>query len=339
VTLADEQQGTEVLAVDQDERVTSGLTTLFGERGVSVTGAVSHAEALDHMHVKFFGVVLIDLDTPGPNEGIDLLLELKPLAPASTFVILSSRKSFEGAVASFRAGAADFIVKAPDQIEYLRRRVVEAAREVTRERNLASFVREISETHDEFLKRMMDSERSLVDLRDQVAGRDTSRADFETDYVVLVVDPDDTTFNSMKAIVAKKGGWILQHATTGGEAMDRGGRGRLHIALVRDQLPDLPVSIVLRALKESVPEMITIEFSTPGAKPGKVMLNDGQRTLPLVEAWTDSAQIIARFGELREAFVAKGRERRYLQAFRDKHYEFLRKYSDLKKRLARLVAG
>ncbi len=336
--MGDEQHGSEVLVVDKDERVTAGLTRVLADAGVSVTSAVSHEEALAQLHSKFFGVVVIDIDTPDATQGLDLLMMAKPEAPASTFIMLTGRKSFEVAVASYRAGAADCILKASDQLDYLRRRIIDATREVARERNLSSFVRELGDAHEEFLKRLMESERHLVDLRDSVAGRDTSRADFETEYVALIVDPDTELYEDMKAAAAAKGGWIIKHATTGGEAMDRGGRGRLHIALVRDQLPDLPASMVIRALKEAAPEMITIEFvlPTPG-KPGRAGLNDGTRTLPLIAELTAPRQLFERFGELREAFVAKGRERRYLQAFRDKHYEFLRKYADLKKRLARLA--
>ena len=41
---------------------------------------------------------------------------------------------------------------------------------------------------------------------------------------------------------------------------------------------------------------------------------------------------------LRSAFQAKAKERRYLQAFRAQHYEFLKRYAELKNRVSLLAA-
>ena len=42
---------------------------------------------------------------------------------------------------------------------------------------------------------------------------------------------------------------------------------------------------------------------------------------------------MAPLGEIREALRAESRERRYLQAFRQRHYEFLQRYNGIKQRL------
>ncbi len=53
----------------------------------------------------------------------------------------------------------------------------------------------------------------------------------------------------------------------------------------------------------------------------------------LVKPFTDAQQLIARLDELAEAWRAKARERRYTQAFREKHYDFLRRYVELRTRI------
>jgi hypothetical protein len=44
-----------------------------------------------------------------------------------------------------------------------------------------------------------------------------------------------------------------------------------------------------------------------------------------------------RLDELAEAFRAKSRERRYMQAFRERHYDFLRRYVELKVKIDRAL--
>jgi len=48
-------------------------------------------------------------------------------------------------------------------------------------------------------------------------------------------------------------------------------------------------------------------------------------------------QMIERLSDLREAFVGKSRERRYLAAFRQQNYELLKRFADLKQKLKRAV--
>ena len=44
-----------------------------------------------------------------------------------------------------------------------------------------------------------------------------------------------------------------------------------------------------------------------------------------------------RLDELAEAWRVKARERRYTQAFREKHYDFLRRYVELKTKIERAI--
>jgi hypothetical protein len=61
-----------------------------------------------------------------------------------------------------------------------------------------------------------------------------------------------------------------------------------------------------------------------------------------VKPFTEAPQLIARLDELSEAWRVKTKERRYLQAFREKHYDFLRRFVEIKTKIERAqrdVAG
>ena len=68
---------------------------------------------------------------------------------------------------------------------------------------------------------------------------------------------------------------------------------------------------------------------------GRVGLVDSSGTRPVVPRFTDAAQLVERLDELAEAWRAKARERRYMQAFREKHYDFLRRYVELRTKIQR----
>ena len=65
----------------------------------------------------------------------------------------------------------------------------------------------------------------------------------------------------------------------------------------------------------------------------KVQLIETTRTITVVEEFTQASQLAGRLTELAEAHRAKARERRYLQAFRERHYNLLRRLAELKKKL------
>jgi CheY-like chemotaxis protein len=129
----------------------------------------------------------------------------------------------------------------------------------------------------------------------------------------------------------------LRVAASGGEALDAASGGRFQIALVRDNLPDLTGSMVVNTLRSQSPEMITILFSRPGSKPGRAQVIEASRAIPLVPEFKDARQMVERLDELRAAFVAKNRERRYLASFRQENYELLRRYAELKQKIGARV--
>jgi DNA-binding NtrC family response regulator len=331
-----EADGQEVLVVDADEKVQRGLAQLLVSSGLVPTVMAEGARACALAKEKYFPVALVDLDTPQPNAGLDLVRWLKREAPLTSVFVMASRKVFEAAVGAFRAGASDVVVKAPDQVEYLRSRVVDAC---VNSRSRASddrLINDVLAVHEEFLRRLMDSQRRVGELEEQLGGGShPSEGDLECG--VLVVEPYDGDWlaSQLAELLRAREGYTLRTAGSGGEALDLASREKFEIALICDTLPDLPGSMVLSAFKTNSPETIRILYSRPGALPGKAEVIEGSHPIALLPEFTEVNQIVVRFDELREAARRTRRERRYLAAFRQENYELLRRYAELKQKLTR----
>ena len=94
--------------------------------------------------------------------------------------------------------------------------------------------------------------------------------------------------------------------------------------------------MVVQTVRSQSPETVPLAFRGPGPG-GYVNLVEvgGQR--PIVVPFTDAAELANRLDELAEAFRAKTRERRYTQNFREKNYDFLRRYVDIKLKIDRAL--
>jgi len=327
--------GAEVLVIDQDERVSKGMTQLLAAGGLHVTTLNEPHEAYDLMHRKFFSVVIVDLDTPTPNAGLESVSEIKKISPTSMVIMLTPRKSYADAVASIRAGAIDIILKSPDSVNYLKDRVMEAAGRSVNKREVNSVLVQVKKVYDEFLELFMKSERRALDLSDQIAGRDPKRLTTYDEIRVLVVEDSSELGKALAG--SGKEGYRFESAQSGGHALDLCSSAKFHIVMVAGQLHDLPGSMVIRSVKTQAPEVVAIEFEPPGPA-GKVEIVESTRRITVLEKFTEPSELLERLDEIAEAFRAKSRERRYTQAFRERHYDFLRRYVELKLKVDRAMA-
>jgi DNA-binding response OmpR family regulator len=323
--------GVEVLVIDKDPRVQKGVTHLLSAASLHVTCVDDPNLAWELLDKRFFSVVVIDLDTPHPNAGLETASTVQIASPTSMVIMLTPRKSFDDAVASLRAGAVDVILKTPDSVTYLKDRVMDAAGRSADKREVDSILLEVRDLQEDFLRRFMQAERRALDLEDKVAGRDP---DEQASAVVrvLVVGGDPTLAGQLNE--KTRAGYEFESAISGGHALDRCSSSRFHIALVAEDLQDLPGSMIVRSIKTQNPEMMVFAFSGPGCG-GKVELADSTRKVTIVPQFEQPEQLLARMGELSEAFRVRERERRYLQEFRERHYDFLRKYVALKAKIDR----
>lgn len=323
--------GVQVLAVDGDPSVRDGITRLLAGIGIHVTALEDGALAVAAVSRDFFSVVLVDIDTPVPGAGLSIIRELRALSPSSMIIAMTPRRSFDDAVDAIRAGAVDLVLKAPESVEYLQERVRVAADRSQGKRVVDSLLGEVRSVYDEFLQRFMDAERRALDLSDQAAGR-AGHAPALDELRVLVADEVDELAAGLAE--AAPPGYEFVHALTGGEALDRLGMSPFHYAMVAEDLSDLPSSTVVRTIRTQFPDTVVLTFRGP-ADNGKVDLVETHRQRTIVEPFREVSQLVARLDELAQAWRAKARERRYIQAFRERHFDFLRRYVELKTKMDR----
>jgi DNA-binding response OmpR family regulator len=326
--------GAEVLVIDQDPRVHDGMGPLLSAVDLHVTCVGDPAAGLARAQEQFFSVALVDLDTPVPSGGLEVIRELHRVSPTTMIIALTPRRSFEDAVAAVRAGAVDLVLKAPDSISYLRTRVVEAAGMSVGRREVDAVLAEIRDVQGDFLDRFMEAERRAADLTDRLAGKDPARSlSFDT-LAVLLVDEVDSLRDTL--IEAAPAGFRFVHAASGGESLDRMGSDTFHYALVSEELHDLPSSMIVSALRRQSPETVILTFRGPGQGASVTLVEAGGPRV-IMPKFEDGSELAARLDEMAEAFRARARERRYLQAFRERHYDFLRRFVDLKTKIERAL--
>jgi DNA-binding NtrC family response regulator len=326
--------GIEVLVLDGDRRVHAGIEQLLSEAQLHVTCVVDPDRAQALVERQFFSVALVDIDTPAPGAGIATIRAIKRASPTSMVIALTPRRSFDDAVDAVRAGAIDLVLKAPDSVAYLKERVVDAAGRSVGKREVDSVLDDVRSVHEEFLQRFMAAERRAIDLADKLAGKDRAEAGRIDELRVLVIDEVDDFVAAMTE--ARPSGFAFVHATSGGEGLDQISSGSFHYAMVADDVSDLPARTIARTIRNQHPDTVVLTFLGP-ADNGRVELVETHGTRTLLQPFREAQQLIDRLDELAEAWRAKERERRYTQAFRERHYDFLRRYVELKTKIERAV--
>ncbi len=99
-----------ILVVDDEEMNRDLLQRILDRAGYQVTTAVDGQEALALLRQETFHVVLTDLKMPGMT-GVEVIRELKTLAPFTMGIIHTAHSSIETAVEAMRAGAYDYVTK------------------------------------------------------------------------------------------------------------------------------------------------------------------------------------------------------------------------------------
>jgi len=325
--------GVEVLVLDNDKRVHAGIEQLLSEVQLHVTSVNTAEDAIAAIAKQFFSVALIDIDTLTPRDGIDTIRKIKKASPTTMIIALTPRRSYDDAVDALRAGAVDLILKAPESVAYLKERVLAAAGRSVGKREIDSVLGEVRKVHDEFLDLFMEAEKRAIDATDKLAGRDQSRMIGLDEMRVLVVDETDDFVTAMEK--AKPKGFVFVHASSGGEALDRV-NAQFHYAMIAEDLSDLPVRSLAKTFRNQFPDTVVLTFRGP-AENGHVNLVEQAGSRPILKPFNDPKALIARLDDLAEAWRAKARERRYTQMFREKHYDFLRRYVELKTKIDRAI--
>lgn len=328
----------EVLVVDPDPNVRKGLERVLGDTGLVVSKVPDLTRAQDQLSNRFIPVVVCDLDA-APAAALDFIRFARDKSPMTTVIALTARASFDAVAPAFRAGANDVVTKTADQVAYLRERVVRATAEVSAAVSREQLLADVAEVHEGFLHKMMELARQVTDLEDKLLLRDGASTTTSAlgPLNLLIVDDDPTLAGELAREFPVERGWRLRYAQSGGEALDGASQSAPHVVLMKDALPDLPSSMVIKTIKANNPDCVMLLFTPPGPGPGdtsgELRMVEASRLVTLVPTYTRSDQVIAALHDVREALRRKAQERRYLLTFRKQHFEFLQKYSLVRQRL------
>lgn len=99
-----------ILVVDDQARVRDLMETTLRAQGYLVETAADGREALAMLTDETFALIVADLVMPDVN-GLELLTEVKKLAPMAEVILVTAHGSLESATEALRQGAHDYIIK------------------------------------------------------------------------------------------------------------------------------------------------------------------------------------------------------------------------------------
>jgi signal transduction histidine kinase len=165
-----------VLLVDDDIDVAHTISSILYAEHYEVVVAHGAEEALAAVANRAFDVVLIELAL-AEADGLEVLVEMRKLAPTTCCIVLTSYASLESAVAALRRGAYDYIAK-PCVIEDLKQTIGQAIAQ-RRLRLLATQrERQLQELNDQLEARVLARTAELMQANQQLAEANATKDRF-----------------------------------------------------------------------------------------------------------------------------------------------------------------
>ena len=99
-----------ILVMEDEQNVASGLKMVLTEEGYSVDLAVTGKDALDIFDSKPFDILIADLRLPDIN-GMDVIRAVKSKNPETGVVVITGYASVDSAVDAMKLGSFDYLPK------------------------------------------------------------------------------------------------------------------------------------------------------------------------------------------------------------------------------------
>jgi two-component system response regulator (stage 0 sporulation protein F) len=112
-----------VLVVDDQSGIVAFLYDFFTQKGFNVLQATSARKALQLVKKENPPIVLLDIKLGWGKDGIDVLKEIKEVAPRTKVIMMTSVSDEDVVKEAFDLGAEDYITK-PFSLQYLERVVM-----------------------------------------------------------------------------------------------------------------------------------------------------------------------------------------------------------------------
>jgi DNA-binding NtrC family response regulator len=114
----------QVLVVDDEAVVRTGIARVLEGQGLSVRMAADGNSALEIMEAETIDIVLIDIKMPG-MDGIEVLKHIHTNYPETAVIMITGYPTIETAVESIKLGAIDYLTK-PFRVDELEALVLKA---------------------------------------------------------------------------------------------------------------------------------------------------------------------------------------------------------------------
>lgn len=326
-------KGDELLIADSNERDREGLRKLFTDQGYVCTCVKEMDEARHLVQQKFFPAALLDLDFHVANGGIELARIIREKSRPTSIVLLAGRRSFEAAVDGLRLGVSDVVNKRPDQIAHLTAAVGVAIDRSRAGSKDGSLLRDVRSVLDDAFKIMLAMGRKIYDDASP-SGQSVGGPANMMKPTILVIDEDHKFLQELAGLLTNKP-WEVSVELSGGSGLDRASTFQFQIVAVRDQLMDLPGQMVIKSAQGQNNKTLGIVYSSRGE--GRIERYEGGRVTNVEQPLKGPAHLVATMESMVNDLSALRRERRYLQAFRADHPDFLKRYAELKARIDSLT--
>ena len=188
-----------ILLVDDEPRLLRNLYNLLDGRGFALSTAASGEEAVDHLSLQHFDLVLLDLGLPGMS-GHEVMQFVRERGLDSHVIVFSGNQEIESAIKALRGGAYDYLRK-PCSTDEVNKSIANALQE----RELADQNRRMSArltSSEQLYRYLVDSSPDIIYTLDQqgnftfVSNRVTTLLGYDRDallgrhYSELVFDED-----------------------------------------------------------------------------------------------------------------------------------------------------
>ncbi len=110
MTESSDNKSKDILVVDDEEVIRNLLHDFLTERGYRVDTVITGEDAVIDVRKKHYDMVITDLFLPGMS-GLDVVREIRAIAPETCIIVVTAYGSFETAIESIRDGAYDYITK------------------------------------------------------------------------------------------------------------------------------------------------------------------------------------------------------------------------------------
>jgi DNA-binding NtrC family response regulator len=320
-------KGEEILIVDGKQRDREGMRRYFDNLGYVCTGVADVAAARELVVEKFFPIALVDLDVAGQGGGLDVARYIRERSPTTCVILLSGRRAFEAAVEALRIGVRDMVVKSPDNVAHLREVVERASDRYVSPGEGEELIQDMRKVLIESFRLLLEQAKTIYTVSTLAS---TARPR------VLLVDGTQRTLQRIAARREKKNArWDLEIERSGGAALERGVSEAFDIVVCRSELADLPGSMVLKSIQAHRGEVLGLLYTREGA--GHIARVEHGATEDIERPFGGSRHLFTAIDTLAEEFSLAAEERRYIEAFRNDHPAFVRRFAELKIQLDRLV--